>query len=537
MNSIWQKYHTGSWLIAAIVFLLFGMRSIGLPGLYLDAVNPDYLAAHVLNPEINNFRFLLPGNDKFPVLAGYYYGVQNFYLALPFLAFFGSSVTTIRLAQMVFGAIIVAASTKIIERLSRSYWISLAYGVMVASELAFIASFRTQNFIILGGLAWTFVSLLFLVPRQENIKAGNTGILMSGVFAGLASYGYFVLGFFFPAMILLVIKQAASKKKGVLIWITGVCVGCLPYVVGYAKMWRAAGSFTQFIEQIRSGLSALHPIDETGSFIVNIHHAIDMTRLSLSNGENELMILGDATHSPWGMLKFYLLIGTTAIALVLLAKDLLSKRQISLDLMFALLPVSYFCVAAFFGRRLWGHHFSVLVPFIYLMTAILFARLLKQVPNHHRNLARHALLALFAAAIILPNVHQQNVFFRELNRTGGVGKSSSAMTLMAEEALADGHNAIYAFPDWGFFASFNVLTENRIPYVVDVSKGAIDAERKGFPDRNEIRLAYWDDKDEASYKQALLDAGADSVNKRDYLQRDGRTAFHMLTAHLPPNAP
>ena len=83
------------------------LQQITLPGVYMDAVNPDYCAAGVLNPPSRgDRRGCCPGTicSRFPVLISFYHGAQQFWLGLPFFWLFGTSVTGLRLTHAMFGS-------------------------------------------------------------------------------------------------------------------------------------------------------------------------------------------------------------------------------------------------------------------------------------------------------------------------------------------------------------------------------------------------------------------------------------------------
>ena len=538
MNSIWQRALRNSWLTPVILFLLCGMRNIDLPGLYMDAVNPDYLAARFLHPALHNPVYELP-SYFFNILGNYYHGVQNYYVAVPFLAFFGSSVTSIRLAQMLFGAIIVAGCTSIVQRISRSNALALACGVALATEIAFIASFRDQNYIVLGGFAWLTLALLVLFPRNLPPEAdraiSHRRIFVSGIFCGLAAYGYFVQIFFFPAMLLLTLRQGAFTGRTFMIWCAGVAVGLLPYAFGYFSMYLALGGIHPMMESLQAGLTTLQPMQAGGSVTRNLVEVFDFARFAVSDRENELMALGTALGSTWGTIKFGMLCFCSIALFAGLLANLARRRGAIIDLMMGMLPISFLCVSAVFGSRLGAHHFSVLVPLMYVLTALLVARVIVQ-PLRKRGsptVARAAIVVLTVSAVIA-NFCQQQAYLNELNRTGGARRSSSALTTLADQARDTGQHSIYAFPDWGFFTSFAVLTENSVPYVLDISPAAIANARAANDGRNEIRLVYWDDKDQQRYTDALKAANVGSVEQADFRQRDGTAAFHMLRAHFIP---
>jgi hypothetical protein len=535
MQLTWRRLLDHPCLPAALLFLLCSLRNIALPGLYMDEVNPDYLAARVLHPGLHNPVYELP-TLFFNLLGNYYHGVQNYYVAIPVLAFLGSSVTSIRLAQALFGVIIVAASTAIVSRLTRSGALALACGLAIATDMAFIGSFRDQNYIVLGGFAWLTVALLILLPETptgtSHAGISNRRVFWSGLFCGLAAYGYFVQLFFYPAMLVITLKQAASRKPALAFWCVGVAVGLVPYMLGYLSMYLAVGGFQELMQTIHRGLNTLQPLHGSGSPLKNLSIVFGFANLAVTNHENEMMTLGASLHSAWGSAKIYLLVVSALAMLGSLAMSVYRRRQDNLDLMMVLLPLSYVAVASVFGRRLGAHHFALLTPLTYILLALVLGRIVSALAKTGRHPLRKMLILGLAVLALGGNFFQQQQYFNELERTGGVGRSSNALTTMAEQALDTGQQAVYAFPEWGFFMSFALLTENRVPYLLDISPASIAAAHAANPNRPEIRLVYWNDKDRHAYTGALAAAGVHTVGETDFMQRDGKQVFHMLTGHF-----
>lgn len=517
-------------LVAAFVFLICGMRHLNLPGLYMDAVNPDYLAAHALHPQLDNFRFLLPGSANMVLLGNYYHGVQNYYLDRLFLRFFGVSVVNIRLAQMLFGCIIVAACAALVRRLTHSNIWAMFCGLCLATDVAFIGSFRNQNYIVLGGFAWLCVSLLFVVaPRVRPLDFRKA--LLSGIFSGLAAYGYFVLIFFYPAVLGVVVSRVQKKFKGALVWCVGVAIGLLPYVIGYWKMYRALGSFAAFKTSVSQGITGLNPAGHASNLLDRVHAVLQFAQLALSGGEENLMAFGQSIPNGWGEFKPYLLVIVVVALLTAWCYTAMRRRQTANAAQFAWLPVSFAVVAAAaFGGRLGAHHFSVMTPLLYVLLAIVLATAVRGMGKSSR--WRNALVVMAFVVFIGANLAQQDGYMSMLGQTGGVGKSSSALTTMAEEAYENGQDAIYVFPDWGFFTSFALLTENTVPYVVDTMPTTLYQAAQRFPTRKKFRLAYWDQSDTKKYTDAMLSAGISSITERDFHQLDGPVAFHMLEGNM-----
>ena len=519
------------WLPALLLFLICGLRYIDFPGLYMDAVNPDYLAAHALHPALDNPRFLLPGNERYTFLGSYYHGAQNYYVLRLFLAFWGSTVFTIRLAQMLFGCIIIASSVTLVSKLTRSCALAMTTGFAAATDIAFIASFRDQNYIVLGGLAWLLVAVNLALPRDDRTDNTFKRLFFSGIFAGLSVYGYFANLFFLPALMLLVLHGVQNRSRGMLWWMAGLPIGAILYFVGYFRMYRALGGLHGMISNLSTGIRALNPV-QSETLFERISHIYSFAHMAVSNDENCFMILGGPLGSHWGNAKFYLLTIAIMILLGWAVSEWVRKRLFDNTVCVTLLPLSFAAVALVFGGRLGAHHFSVLIVFVYITICILLYRVLMLDPFQGKALAARRAIAVVAIVLIGANLLQQSIFFKQLNETGGVFRSSNALTTMAQEAISDRGSALYDFPEWGFFTSFALLTENKVPYLIDDSTGAIKAAHARYQGYGELRLLYWSDADSVQYVRKLQDAGLKGIRKRIFFQRNGRDAFYMLTAHF-----
>ncbi len=115
-----------------MVFLGLVLVRSDLPGIYMDAANPDFLAAQWLHRGHN------PGagipSKVFPILGSFYHGLQNAYLGVPFFALAGFSVTSLRLEQATFGAILLVALFQLTRRLTGSRLLALLASLGLATE-------------------------------------------------------------------------------------------------------------------------------------------------------------------------------------------------------------------------------------------------------------------------------------------------------------------------------------------------------------------------------------------------------------------
>lgn len=470
----------------------------------MDAVNPDYLAAQTLNPELKNPNYRLPSVTTI-ILGSFYHGVQNYYLDVIIFKLFGISVETIRIAQALFGAAIILLLYFATLAVTGRWLVSFLAATLLASDIAFISSFRTQFYIILGGEAWLFASLLALW------RGGALGHVISGLCFGLAVYGYFVLGFFGPALAVFLFTRP-DRRPG--LWAAGVILGMTPYLAGYASLVAALGGISQALDTVRQGVTGLAPMSSSLSPWESARHVVELARLAATNTGNELMIFGEEITGRWGGIKTWLF----SAAFVLAAVRLRHRPAL---LLAVLLPVSYLAVATIFGSRLWVHHFSVLVPVGYLLVAVAAGDLMRG--------RWTATVAIAGTALLLAtNLHQSAAFHDKLTETGGTGKASDALTRLAEDALGK-TGTFYVFPEWGFFMPFNLLTENRVPYAI-----ATDRIDRSTCRCERVAIAFWSAADTAKYASVLTDRGLRDIGTQIYAQRDGRPAFYLVEGRFEP---
>ena len=492
--------------IALAVFWAGILWQIDLPGIYMDAVNPDFLAAYTLHPALHNPRWALP-DLGIPFLGGVYFGLENYYLDLAVLPIVGSGVAGIRIAQALFGAAIVVALYFLAATATKNRVVAFAVVAGLATDIAFLASFRTKFYVIVSGDVWLLVSLLLLW------RGGRKTLFVSGVCYGLAIYAYFVFGFFAPAIGLIAIIQANKHAR---IWAAGFATGLLPYVLGYVSFVAAFGNpidgivtlVGQSAGLLRTSSSYLPPLQ-------TIQHDLLWARLAIDNGGNELMTFSRVLGGDWGLIK--------AAVFALIAIILLFRIPRDRAAMYMMLPASFLAIATNFGARLWVHHFSVLVPIAYLLLAVFLGTAL---PRRTGTI----LAAVCAVVFIGGNVYQAAAFHGELTTTGGIGKSSDVLTRLADDARAD-PGTLYVFPEWGFFMPFALETENGVPYVLDLT----DVNRAKVRSRR-IALAFWSKSSEPKYREALAALGIVQICDRAYRQRDGQPAFWVMYGNINPGA-
>ena len=531
-------------LVAQLIFWIGIMRYIELPGLFHDAINPDYIVARSLNDQLTNPGGPLP-TQWFPLLGNLYHGVQNYYVGLPIYWFFGMNIVSARLAQALFGSAIVFLLYVVSVRLTRNRFISFVAAVGLASDIAFLASFRSQFYIILGGEAWLFAALSFLPLSSVSAKQLKLSCILAGICCGFAVYGYFVFLFFLPGFLWLILCQRdIDSWKAVKYWIVGIIIGSLPYVLGYVSLIFKFGRLKLALAWLKDAVFGMGILSAQQTLWEKFNYALSMIHLALSNNGNVAMIFSYSQsydelvgNGFVGNAKLYLFYTALALGVVFAVRSYKSQRVgiNSIGPQLVIFPLSYFFFAMLLGSRLWAHHFSVFVPLFYLLGAIVVNEIYQFIKPCLARVGSAQVeipIGLVIGLLLFTNFHQQQVFFGHLDKTGGTGKATSALTQLAEEAMTMQGKEVYFFPEWGFFASFNLLTGNRIPYEIQLDSWNFQQHAQSSP---VLHLLFWTASDTEKYVSILKHEGliVPEAYLRTFYRRDGNPAFYMISASYP----
>ncbi len=514
--------------ILQFVYWIGILHAVELPGLYMDAVNPEYLAARTLNPELKNPVFALP-TAFVPILGNLYHGVQNYYVGLPVFSLIGLNILALRIAQGLFGAVTVAMVYFIAQKATSRRLAAFVLALCLASDIAFIASFRTQFYIILGGMPWLLLSWYFAATSRREFSSGKR-IILSGLFFGLSVYAYFVYLFFLPVFIVSIL-MGENKKYVLRRWIFGFLIGMLTYVVGYISLFVALKGIGPGLQWINDAVSGLAPLSSKLTLLDAANNSMRNLLYALENIANELMIFGSAEADYKIKLKIISIGVVTFFALLISIRTTRTGTSefVVSQSNFVWLPFSYFIIAILLGNRLWVHHFAVFVPLVYLTASGVIAQGHAWRWQWLRKATAIAMM-IGAALYIAGNFVQQRHFFQRLEHTGGVGKMSNAINLLAAESRSLPVETAYFFPEWGFFMPFSFLTGNRVPYELSLSPESLRVQVEA---KRAVRIAFWNSTDEEKYRQALNAAGFMDVAVRSYYQRDKRAAFFVISASPP----
>ncbi|HVO87566.1 MAG TPA: glycosyltransferase family 39 protein [Casimicrobiaceae bacterium] len=511
--------------LVAIAYALVATRHIDLPGVYMDAVNPDYLVVKLLNPRHEPIvAWVLQGNyllgDRVPILIALYHGSQTFWFGLPLFWLFGTTVEGLRLTHAVFGLVVLGGMFYMLRRARLAPMAAAALCIALALDPSFTYAFRTQSYITLAPLAWMLFSLGLLFDVGDNPLPRW---MWSGMLAGFAVAGYFVHAFFLPVVVVAMLAFARIDRRPWRArwrWMVGLVIGASPYLLGYGLLARKMGGVDGFIRFFEQEQASLHAFASPLTPGERVEHASRMLLGVISDAWHHAMMFGEWVPVPWSTLKVTLLL---VLPLVLwIAAEL--RRTASSELrVVALMPMSFFAVALVFGDRLGGHHFIVVVPLLYAWLGLGLRDALAPGEVVSREIAL-ACFALFAVGIGI-NAAGQVSEGRRLEQTGGVGLMSDAINKLAADLNAASPKPFMYFPDWGLSLPVVFLTRGTVG--TDSLEDYARAKAMLCSGRD-IGVALIDDR-EARTQAWTRALDWDPPQVQPYRQRDGTIVFDRLT--------
>jgi len=527
--------------VVAIIWLAVASQQITLPGVYMDAVNPDYLVVRLLNRHAEPIvPWLLSGNDLFgtaPVLISFYHGSQQVWLGLPFFALFGMTVTGLRLTHAMFALAILVSLHMVLVRGGLKPWQAALAGAALALDPAFSYAFRTQSYITLAPTAWLFVALYAMQRAAASGAQTRKWLFASGIFHGLAIVGYFIYAFYLPAMALAVClwhRQGLSGPRrpdlrpALLWWCAGVALGGIFYPIGYGLFIVAAGSLAEALRIFQQMQQSLHPFEAPIPLSDRIAHIGTMVRAAFSNWFHHKLIFDEYAPQFGSQAKIFLL---TALPFALWLYAEWRRRASTLLRVLIALPISYAAVALIFGSRLQGHHFIPLLPLAYAALAVAMK---ETVAANSLRRPANASAALVFAGLAALNVVGQVAEAQRLAETRGVGYFSDAINTLAADLYAMDRKPLVYFPDWGL--SMPVAFLNRGTLAMD-GVPDIAAIRHTLCDGRDVAIAVITDDRTARIEAWRSELGWNAPSVVPYAQADGKVLFELATFNGRRDAP
>jgi hypothetical protein len=538
-----QSLVTSWWPFALVtaVWVVVATQQITLPGVYMDAVNPDYLAVRVLNPNAEPITaWLLGSNDllgRFPILISYYHGSQQFWLGLPLFWLFGTTVAGLRLTHAVFALGVLAALYAVLARGGLRPWQAALACAALAVDPAFSYAFRTQSYITLAPTAWLFLSL-YSLQRAANANGAHRWLAASGALYGLATVGYFIYAFYFPAMLWALWLWGSDVRTGsgrrwtrtwLPIWLAGLAAGAIFYPAGYALIiWKSGGLHAAWLDfqHTQQALGAFNAQVPPGE---RLAHVATMIGTVVQNWYHHELIFGEFAPLPGATPKTWLLVAGP-VALWLYAEA--GGRSHTLLRVLVALPISFVALAMGFGTRLSGHHFVPLLPLLYAALAVALCAANPGTPVGSARPQRT--LALVFVALATLNIVGQVREGRLLATTRGIGLYSDAINRLGADLAAMEHKPFVYFPDWGLSLPVAFLTRGTVG--MDFPENFPEA-RRMLCEGRDVAFAVIDEDRAARVEAWQRELRWSAPLTSAYRQADGKIVFEIATFKGQRDAP
>jgi hypothetical protein len=443
------------------VYVALATRAFDQPGIYMDAVNPDYLAARMLDPDIQTTAWVLPGNllwKRWPLLAGgLYHGSIHAYLTLPFYFVLGGTVLSLRMAHLFLGIAVAVTAALFIWKITQSRVATFAAMLALVTDPSFIFTFRTQAYIT------TFPIVLILYGLGQLYAAGERRqkhLLITGLCVGLATWGYFIYAFMIPGILFFIAGDQRTRQLRVIpsiaFLLIGFGLGLLPYIIGYVSLFYRLGGMHQGLEWLRQAVSSLH-VNSDQSYMARLEFVLRQIFESATGAWHWRTFFGTEPVGDYGQIAKLAVLTLLPLAAFPLAIQAGPWRR---AFWFTGLPIlSYVLVASVFGSRMGGHHFCLLLPLLYAVAAISLLLLVDRLRAWKGRAISFGLLCIGATVV---NLTFFAAFISRLEAQGGAGLYSSVVSDYTARLRREGDRTPHVFMDWGGLLQFIYLTEGKI---------------------------------------------------------------------------
>jgi hypothetical protein len=428
---------------------------------YMDAVNPDYLVVRLLNRHADVDVWVLPGTllfGLFPVVGDIYYGALPYYVGLPIYAALGTGVVGIRIANLLFGLIVLAGTGFFLQAFRVRPMVSAACLAALALDPGFLFSFRTQFYITLLPCALVLSSVA-LVQRCRRCPSARVATV-AGLLAGMSVYGYFIYAFLAPTAALHAAwrwRERQVRAKAYVWWLAGLALGGSPYLIALVLICVATGGIAGLAETLRNTFSNLSIAQSTLSLAQRVDYASSMILWTVQDVGPTQMMVGKEVSSALPILKTTVLVVVPVLALL---AHLAGRARSTGILVIGGFVCGFLVLVLVFGDRLWLHHAAMLLPLLYVALALSIDVLLAKLPS---SLAKMTVLLLACGPMLAVNLIDRQAVLVALDQTGGVGLSSDAIVRFSEDSRGINVPVRAFFPDWGVLMPFEMITRGTVP--------------------------------------------------------------------------
>lgn len=182
--------NVGIIIIFFVISVISALRLNGKVGLYLDAVNPDYMAVQLLNPNNYSSSMSFP-YIWFPLLGQVYHGTVTMCGSLLASILTGQTGTgQLYVTNSIYGAIAATLIFGLMREIGVKKAIAFTVTVILLLSPNMISMYATQFYIELPGVIFILL-MMHMAIRWKRKSVDDKKLFMIGLFGGLAVYSYF----------------------------------------------------------------------------------------------------------------------------------------------------------------------------------------------------------------------------------------------------------------------------------------------------------------------------------------------------------
>lgn len=486
-----MKYIFNIWVIVALVLFL-QLQNLNLPGAYLDALNPDYLALHLLYPD-NVPAWKYPDNiiiHNMPVLNMLYAIFTPGYLMLFWGAVFGYSLFSAYLAHIFYMLCVLMLVYFVTKSITKSKKLGVIAALLLGLDGSIFFGTRTQYYLHL--FPHIFFLLGFYIVYTQKFCCGfilNKKFFIAGVLLGFSVAGYFIYGVYVLALLLaLYIAGNNGNMNDLKKLIHGILLGYSPFIYGHFSMIVQAGltNYFSFFNVLNNyGLSA----GQSASLLERIVHLF--TRLyEISGGGfvlqlmtgnriaiiDKLPVINTFYSNVFFICACISLVYTMLQFFIYIKKDGLSvsvNSKMFLYVFFGGALIGQSVLSLCLGKTLGYQHFIMLLPILYLWIIYSFHNISVDIVKKFVNRAKviRCCLCLLAVCSVISSLCFIGRSHEMLVATNGKGYYSVAINDIAVFCRENTKREdVIVTPQWGYWTSIAMVTEGQRKIIMNMGE-------------------------------------------------------------------
>lgn len=461
-------------LLPLLSFCAISLMQFDLPGLYMDAVNPDYQAIWHMRGSNHIPAWLYPDNViagpyRFPLLNSLYGGNVTAYAGLIYFNLVGYGLDEVRFFHALLGLSTLASLFWCLRKWKFSNLYAAVALCLLAVDPTFFLAWRTQHYLQLIPMIFCSLGLGLLGIHYHSLQSGcqRHGILLgSGILLGFAAYSYFLYAFYSAIIVTLYAFHARQYMAAKIIFLSlafGTLLGWSPYVYAHISIiWNT--SLDAYLGEIKGLQTAYGVIDQSqGGIGERIGAVLERLYMLVGGTEIQRLVFGNWTNNVpayVGNIMALIIIQSIYLKYFVLPKSLSASPDESVvhkqsHLFFYIingLVAVHVLVGLIIGRPFGLQHYVMLLPMFYLTATAGMAKLYEVAKANKRYKAVGLCLTfIVGTTVTASNLGFSGAVLARLKETGGVAAFSDLINTAASEIEILDPETILLFPQWGYW--------------------------------------------------------------------------------------